>query len=232
MGKSVALRWLENRYLRRHLRGRGMEIGALWRRFPVHPKARVWYVDRSRLEDLKKQYADVGEKIFLPDLVAEATELPVARASLDFLIASHVLEHLPFPLLALRAWYQALAPGGVLLLKVPDKRYTFDVRRSRTPISRLLAEYEHPELFDWRAHYTDWVENVDGRKPTEPELDQASEGLMTGAFNIHYQVWIDEDLLEIVEFTRQEWGLDWKPLVFLKAHFYRKEAAVLLARRR
>jgi SAM-dependent methyltransferase len=127
MGKAAALLWLENRYLRRHLRGRGMEIGALWRRFPVHPKARVWYVDRSRLEDLKKQYADVGEKIFLPDLVAEATELPVARASLDFLIASHVLEHLPFPLLALRAWYQALAPGGVLLLKVPDKRYTFDV---------------------------------------------------------------------------------------------------------
>jgi hypothetical protein len=55
---------------------------------------------------------------------------------------------------------------------------------------------------------------------------------MTGAFNIHYQVWIDEDLLEIVEFTRHEWGLDWKPLVFLKAHFYRKEASVLLARRR
>jgi SAM-dependent methyltransferase len=205
MGKGAPLRWLENRYLRRHLRGRGMEIGALWRRFPVHPRARP--------EDLKRQYPDVSEKIFLPDLMAEATELPVADGSLDFLIASHVLEHLPFPLFALRDWYQALAPGGALLLKIPDKRYTFDWRRARTPLARLLAEYERPELFDWRGRYADWVQNVDGRRASEAEFERAIESLKAGAFNIHYQVWIDEDLLELIEFTRGAWGFDWKPRV-------------------
>lgn len=230
MGKAASLRWLENRYFRQHCRGRGIEIGALWRRFPVHPKAQVWYVDRLPLNELKKQFEDVKEQIFLPDLVAEGMELPVAEGSLDFLIASHVLEHLPFPLLALRAWYQALAPGGVLLLKVPDKRYTFDVRRPRTPMARLVGEHERPESFDWRAHYADWVENVDHRKPTEMELSQAVEGLKSGRLNIHYQVWIDEDLSEIVEFTRREWRFDWEARVFLKAHFYRKETAILLAR--
>jgi SAM-dependent methyltransferase len=229
MGKGAPLRWLENRYLRRHLRGRGMEIGALWRRFPVHPRARV---DRARPEDLKRQYPDVSEKIFLPDLMAEATELPVADGSLDFLIASHVLEHLPFPLFALRDWYQALAPGGALLLKIPDKRYTFDWRRARTPLARLLAEYERPELFDWRGRYADWVQNVDGRRASEAEFERAIESLKAGAFNIHYQVWIDEDLLELIEFTRGAWGFDWKPRVFLRAHRYRKEATVLLARGR
>jgi hypothetical protein len=83
MGKGAPLRWLENRYPRRHLRGRGMEIGALWRRFPVRSGARVWCIDRARPEDLKRQYPDVSEKIFLPDLVAEARRwLPEARCCL------------------------------------------------------------------------------------------------------------------------------------------------------
>jgi SAM-dependent methyltransferase len=156
VGKAAPLRWLENRYMRRYLRGRGIEIGALWRRYPVHPGSRVWYLDRVQPESLKKQYADVEEKIFVPDLVAEATQLPVARGALDFVIASHVLEHLPFPLAALRVWYQTLAPGGTLLIKVSDKRYTFDFRRPRTHMARLLSEYERLESFDWRARYTDW----------------------------------------------------------------------------
>jgi len=53
---------------------------------------------------------------------------------------------------------------------------------------------------------------------------------MSGAFNIHYQVWIDEDLFEIIEFTRQTWAFDWEPTVFFKAHFYRKEAVMVLTR--
>jgi SAM-dependent methyltransferase len=230
MGLGAPLRWLENHFLARYLRGRGIEIGALWRRFPVHPQARVYYVDRSNIEDLKAQYTEVRKKIFRPDLVADATELPVSPGTLDFLIASHVLEHLPFPLSALKAWYRTLAPGGVLLLKVPDKRYTFDFRRSRTPLSRLIYEHEHPESFDWQAHYLDAVENIDGRKPSATELANAVPGLRAGTFNIHYQVWIDEDLIEMIDFTRQAWGFDWQPVVSLRAHFYRKEAAVLLRR--
>jgi len=170
MGKGAPLRWLENRYLRRYLRGRGMEIGALWRRSPVHSQAQVYYVDRSSVEDLRTQYVGVQEKIFPPDLVADATELPVAPRSLDFLIASHVLEHLPFPLSALRVWYHALAPSGVLLLKVPDERHTFDFRRSRTPLARLISEYERPESLDWRAHYVDWVEKRRWARAAEAEL--------------------------------------------------------------
>src|SRR3954462_7866107 len=99
-------------------------------------------------------------------------------------------------------------------------------------MARLLSEYERPESFDWRARYTDWVENVDGRKATEAEYSQAIEGLKIGRLNIHYQVWIDEDLRDIVEFTRQAWKFDWEPRVFWKAHSYRKEAVALLARRR
>jgi SAM-dependent methyltransferase len=231
MSKSAPLRWLENQYLRQYLRGRGMEVGALWRRFPVHPSARVWYVDHAGVEDLKRQHADLQADIFWPDVLADAVELPVAPGSLDFLIASHVLEHLPFTLQALKAWYLALAPGGVLLVKVPDKRYSFDKRRDRTPLAKLKAEFERPESFDWLGRYLDWVQKVDGRTATEEELRVAVPGLQSGEFNIHYQVWIDEDLFELVRFTQREWGFDWKLVARFKARFYRKEALVLLRRK-
>src|SRR5216684_157941 len=103
--KRAWLRWLENRYLQRYLQGSGMEIGALWRRFSVPRRVRVWYVDRLGRDDLGRHYPELRGKILPPDLLAEATQFPVRPASLDFLIASHVLEHLPLPLMALRAWY-------------------------------------------------------------------------------------------------------------------------------
>jgi SAM-dependent methyltransferase len=230
VGKGAPLRWLENHYLRGFLRGRGLEIGALWRRFPVHPSAQTWYMDRAHTDELKSQYSDVKERIFPPDFIADAIELPLASGKLDFLIASHVLEHLPFPLAALRAWYGALVPAGKLLIKVPDKRYTFDFRRARTPLPHLLAEDAHPELTDWRAHYADFVENVDCRKPSEQELTDGAAGLETGTFNIHFHAWTDEDIHDPVEFTRQVWKFNWYPRVFWEAHSYRKEVTVLLVR--
>src|ERR1700736_3136134 len=91
VGKGAPLRWMENLYLRHHLRGKGIEIGGLWRKFKVPAQAKVWYLDRLSVEELTKQYElDCG--IVTPDLIADAEQLPVASGSLNFLIASHVLE--------------------------------------------------------------------------------------------------------------------------------------------
>jgi SAM-dependent methyltransferase len=232
MERAALLRWLENRSLRRHLHGRGIEIGALWRRFPVPRQARVWYVDRLGEAALTEQYPELKGRILPCDVVADAARLPVAPASLDFLIASHLLEHLPFPLAALRAWYDVLAPGGVLLLKIPDQRYTFDAGRDRTPLRHLLEEHNQPERFDARAHYSDWVEHVGGRTPGSPEFEREVGDLMRRDYSIHFHVWTDADVREMVAFTRDEWKLDWEAVVFWGARFYRKETTVLLRRGR
>lgn len=41
-------------------------------------------MDRANVDDLKRQFSDVGERIFLPDLIGDAAELPIASGSLDF----------------------------------------------------------------------------------------------------------------------------------------------------
>jgi SAM-dependent methyltransferase len=231
MGKGAPLRWLENRLLAWHLRGRGVEIGALWRKFPVPPHAAVYYVDRIPDSDLHHHYAEVTLPIIAPDVVADATHLPFLPASLDFVIASHVLEHLPFPLAALGHWYDVLRPGGVLLLKIPDKRFTFDVKRERTPLPHLIAEDEAGEAsFDKRAHFEDWVENVVGRERGSPEFGPQLKQLLDADYSIHYHTWIDADIREIAEYSRTRMGLKWRPIVFWKAHFYRKECVILLQR--
>lgn len=56
-----------------------------------------------------------------PDaLYAEATELPVEDNSQDYVIASHLLEHLVSPLEALEEWHRVLKPGGTLVMCLPD----------------------------------------------------------------------------------------------------------------
>ena len=44
-----------------------------------------------------------------------------AETSLDFVIASHVIEHAPNPIAALVAAHRVLRSGGKLILIVPDK---------------------------------------------------------------------------------------------------------------
>lgn len=54
--------------------------------------------------------------------------------------ASHVLEHLDDPILALRNWYRILKPGGFLLLAIPHR----DLYEKRTELpSRWNGEHKH-----------------------------------------------------------------------------------------
>ena len=230
MGKGAPLRWVENRILRRYLRGRGVEIGALWRKFPVHPKVRVWYVDRDTTDALNVHYSEVERPLMKPDVVADAVQLPFRPGSLDFLIASHVLEHLQFPLAALEEWYRLLAPGGVLLLRVPDKRFTFDVKRQRTPLTHLLQEQSNPASLNKRAHFIDWLQAVTEYRPATAEFEQELNRLLEMDYSIHYHVWTTDDLRELLEYTRAKMQLKWTINIFWGAHFYRKETIALLQR--
>lgn len=58
-----------------------------------------------------------------PDIVADVTDMSnVQSNSVDEVCASHILEHLPWPLSykALGEWARILRPGGLLRVAVPD----------------------------------------------------------------------------------------------------------------
>ena len=75
--------------------------------------------------------------------ICEATSLVTPCTNYDCVIASHCLEHLANPLLALTEWRRVLKQDGILLLVLPHKDGTFDWRRRVTPLSHMIEDYEN-----------------------------------------------------------------------------------------
>lgn len=56
------------------------------------------------------------------DLFADLTKLPLSSGSIDFLVALHVLEHVPDDACAMREIARVLGPAGLALVQVPWRR--------------------------------------------------------------------------------------------------------------
>ncbi len=72
-----------------------------------------------------------------------ATQLSaIEDQSYDFLLASHVLEHVANPLKALREWRRVLKPDGYAFILLPERAHTFDCRRPVTRFEHLKQDLE------------------------------------------------------------------------------------------
>ena len=79
-------------------------------------------------------------KIFIVDAVEVGLHFP--GQTYDFVLTSHVLEHLVNPLKALHQMSMITRPGGYALHVLPWKHGTFDHRRPITPFAELLQHYQ------------------------------------------------------------------------------------------
>jgi SAM-dependent methyltransferase len=145
-------------------RMRGLEIGPL-----ASPRVRktdgsVLYVDHASTAELKRKYSsDQGMRGRLDEIVdvdyvigdgQTIAELVAPEAPFDYVIASHVIEHIPDPLGWMADLAHVLRPGGILSLVIPDKRYCFDINRSLTEISDLVdANLRHLRQPTYRQTY-------------------------------------------------------------------------------
>lgn len=186
------------------LRGRGIEIGALDAPFPVPAGVEVTYVDRLTREECLRHYPELPrpEAVLAPDLIAPAENLaPLGDGSQDFVIASHLLEHMGDPIGALKEWYRVLRPGGHLVLVLPDKRRTFDAPRERTSLRHLVLDHRQPPDHPERrrrdfAAYREWVQ-LAKRLRTPAQVDFWARLLQRAGYSIHFHCWIPEDLREL-----------------------------------
>lgn len=71
--------------------------------------------DQSVLDVVKDRPRPEGVEL----LRLDGASLPFEDDSFDWLIATHVLEHVPFPHLAIQEWVRVLKPGGVLSIILP-----------------------------------------------------------------------------------------------------------------
>jgi SAM-dependent methyltransferase len=180
----------------RFLNGRGVEVGAGDRPFPVPKHVEVLYGDIRDVSSV--------QTYFKTDDVRSGAELDaqtfagIDNESLDFVISAHVIEHLQDPIGSIVNAIRVLRPGGVHILVVPDMRYTFDRRRPETTVEHILLDhvqgghstcqqsyeehlrYVHPELTD---------ENL---SEAEIEWQSTESAKRWRDFDIHFHAWTKE----------------------------------------
>ena len=190
----------------RLLQGEGLEIGPLHQPLAMPPQARVRYVDRMKTPDLRREYPELADwNLTEVDVVDDGEQLlTIAEESQDFIIANHFLEHTENPIHTIETHLGKLKPGGLLFYAVPDKRFTFDFRRSVTPLEHMVADYEHGPEHSRSQHYDEWarlVFPVEGE--TEVQALARARKLEADAYSIHMHVWTQAEFLRLILHCRE-----------------------------
>jgi glycosyltransferase involved in cell wall biosynthesis/SAM-dependent methyltransferase len=163
----------------------GLEIGAaahnpfgLRARNVALPDANEFYAEHSRQEIIVPAAVDIW---------APADNIPVPDRSEDFIISSHLVEHLPNLIEAFVEWDRILRDGGYVFMIVPLKgALSADKSRELTPLSHFVEDYNQKLTLD--THPTDGV-----------------PGERAG----HYHTFTPDSLLEVVHFMRQKGLCGW-----------------------
>ena len=141
----------------------GLEIGPLMTPIVRKEEGSVFYIDHADTETLRSKYThDDGvdvSKIVEVDMVWGTNSLQDCIGhdrKVDYVVNSHVIEHVPDLVSWLQEIYSVLRPDGQLRMAIPDRRFTFDflrreltlgealdayIRRTRVPLPRAILDH-------------------------------------------------------------------------------------------
>jgi SAM-dependent methyltransferase len=201
---------------------RGMEIGPLDK--PLLPKTRydVKYLDVFPVEKLVarcKPNPNRNEDRVVPldYVIGDSSISGVIDQQFDYVVASHVIEHLPNLFGWLRDLAKILNTNGKLFLVVPDRRFTFDMMRPQSSLGELIEndrnQLEKPSfrsVFDQRYYHRQasshdvWQARQKGKQlQTEPTFNARNAlefGLRSDSeyLDVHCNVFEPDSFTELV----------------------------------
>lgn len=131
----------------------GVEIGPLSRPLINRPDGNVIYVDCMDVDALRRKYAadpTIDVDRIQVDVIWGALSLKQAigahtgnsaQIALDYVLASHVIEHVPDLVTWLQEIRAILKTAGEVRLAIPDRRFTFDHLRRNSDLPSILAAH-------------------------------------------------------------------------------------------
>jgi SAM-dependent methyltransferase len=150
-------------------KGDGVEVGPMSAPYRFHPFAKVRYADIAppeMLREFRKENPIPGLYAGEIPPVDILLSLPQFRfpekeyESYDFVYSSNVLEHHPNPIFFLLDQSKLLRRGGVLFVKIPNKKYMYDSKRATTTIEILEKKYLSEVFSMTVAEARDIIENT------------------------------------------------------------------------
>lgn len=143
----------ESAFVRQHLDGlKGIEIGA-----SAHNDFGVDAINVDRYDSVETKYKqeDLCGRKRLVDVVAAGDDLPFDDDSVDFVLASHVVEHFPDPIRALEEWIRVARHKVVVV--VPHRDRTFDREQNLTSIDEFVRRHESQVKSADDHHWSFWT---------------------------------------------------------------------------
>lgn len=205
------------RYRNRLANAKGLEIGGPSRVFseksilPVYDVART--IDNCNFSNMTvwegaiqegQTYQFSKDKTGL-QFICEGAELNFLQNEIyDFVLSSHVVEHMGNPLKALYEWKRVLKNHGLLLLCAPDKDKTFDHRRPTTSLDHLIEDYRKSTDEHDLSHLPEILElhdlSMDPGAGTREEFVERSRRNYENRC-LHHHVFTQESLVKVVSYV-------------------------------
>jgi SAM-dependent methyltransferase len=205
--------------LTRHLLGSGIEVGP-----GHHPlvESNRWlavrYLDRWEPDRNAELFPELEGATFPePDLIVDLNRDalgPVPSESEDFIVCSHVLEHLANPLRAIDDFHRVLRPGGTLLILLPDRRRTFDKDRLPTELGHVIADFDAGEVEVDDEHIIEFLTNT-GSLPEslQPHVTDPQRRASVLDFHrdrsIHVHCWTIEEFVPVIGYSIEALNNRW-----------------------
>jgi SAM-dependent methyltransferase len=179
-------------------KGLGLEIGPSHN--PIAPKKKgfnVHILDHASAEELREKYKGIGlnlDNIEEVDFVWHGEPFPKLigkTACYDWIIASHLIEHVPDLISFLQQCEALLKPSGILSLVIPDKRYCFDYFSLSSATGNVLDAYAEKRVKPSPGQVFDHFSNESKRngKITWSAADWGGANELVNAFSKAKEIW-------------------------------------------
>jgi methyltransferase family protein len=178
----------------------GIEIGPLCRPIVFKREANVIYVDHADTDELRQKYAsqptvDINQLVEIDAVWGRATlqEAVGLNVRADYIVASHVIEHVPDLITWLQELHSVLRENGEVRLAVPDRRFTFDYLRRESHLSDALTAYvlraRIPTPFAILDHFLNFreVDNIKAWEGTLQLCQAPTKEAFQGALRLAHQ---------------------------------------------
>lgn len=150
----------ESESAKKYCKGKGIELGRAAHN-PFNLEDCINVAPEERQDFWKQSQFDVCGTFAPIDLYGTAESIPVEDHTYDYIISSHVIEHVPNPIKAFLEWDRVLKDKGIIYMIFPkrgaDKN---DIGRQLSPLMDFVKQYNDPQpLTDEHRHI--WVFDLD-----------------------------------------------------------------------
>jgi predicted SAM-dependent methyltransferase len=178
--------------------GQGLEIGA----------GRNPYCNPETTKFLDK-YTENADATSAPDFISDAHIVPCDDESFDYVMSSHVLEHMQDAIGALKEWIRVLKKDGTLFLVLPHADRTFDKHREKTTLEHHIRDHETLTSEPDTSHNQEIKEGWSKLDNFEQDarLYEQKWGAEVWDFEfrlqngvIHFHVWTQNEIASLVQY--------------------------------